>query len=157
MHSNGDLKNIFLENLICTVFKRNRNLKETSSQSLHTKNKKEKNLVIETCAKSDIFKNHMISDNIVTCKVSHEKYYINNYDCNCMNVIYLISCTNCNEQYEGSPVDFKKRFRMRKSGINTKKDRLGVPHHCTNNCRDPQNLLKNPTNCIGYCKRGEQA
>ena len=139
MHSNGDLKNIFLENLICTVFKRNRNLKETSSQSLHTKNKKEKNLVIETCAKSDIFKNHMISDNIVTCKVSHEKYYINDYDFNCMNVIYLISCTNCNEQYERSPVDFKKRFRMRKSGINTKKDRRGVPHHCTNNCRDPQN------------------
>lgn len=82
----------------------------------------------------------MISDNIVTCKVSHEKYYINNdYDCNCRNVIYLISCTNCNEQYVGSPVDFKKRFRMRKSGIYTKKDRRGVPHHCTNNCRDPQN------------------
>ena len=24
-----------------------------------------------------------------------------------MNVIYLISCTNCNEQYVGSAIDFK--------------------------------------------------
>ena len=27
-----------------------------------------------------------------------------------MNVMYLISCINCSEQYIGSAVDFKKRF-----------------------------------------------
>ena len=49
-----------------------------------------------------------------------------------MNVIYLISCTNCNEQYVGSAVDFKKRFRIHKSDINTKNDRCGVACHFTN-------------------------
>ena len=56
-----------------------------------------------------------------------------------MNVIYLISCTNYNEQYVGSAIDFKKRFKIRKSDINTKKDRCGVARHFTNKCRDPQN------------------
>ena len=41
------------------------------------------------------------------------------FDSNCMNVIYLISFTNCNEQYAGSAIDFKKRFRIHKSDINT--------------------------------------
>ena len=80
----------------------------------------------------------IISDNTFTCKVTNKKYYINNdFDCNCKNVIYLISCTNCNEQYVGSAIDFKKRFRIHKSDINTKKDRFGVVHHFTNECRDP--------------------
>ena len=43
-----------------------------------------------------------------------------------MNVIYLISCTNYNEQYVGSAIDFKKRSSIHKSDINTKKDRCGV-------------------------------
>ena len=52
------------------------------------------------------------------------KYFINNdLDYNCMNVIYLISCTNYNEQYLGSATEFKKRFRIHKSDINTNKDR----------------------------------
>ena len=39
LHSDSDLKNIFPENSTCTVFKRNTNLKEILSPSLHTKNK----------------------------------------------------------------------------------------------------------------------
>ena len=54
-----------------------------------------------------------------------------------MNLIYLISYTNCNEQYVGSAIDFKKRLRIDKSDINTKKDRCGVAPHFTNNCLDP--------------------
>ena len=42
LHSDSDLKNIFPENSICTVFKRNRNIKETLSPSLYTRNKNEK-------------------------------------------------------------------------------------------------------------------
>ena len=56
-----------------------------------------------------------------------------------MNVIYLISCTNCNEQYVGSAIDFKKRSSIHKSDINTKKDRCGVARHFTNKYRDLQN------------------
>ena len=43
-----------------------------------------------------------------------------------MNVIYLISYTNCNEQYVGSDIDSKKRFRIHKKDITTKKDRCGA-------------------------------
>ena len=108
LHSDSDLKNIFPGNSMCTVIKRNRNLKEILSPSLYTKNKKEKkSYVIKNCGKFDICKSYLISDNIFTCKVTDNKYYINNdFDCNCMNVIYLISCTNCNEQYVGSAIDF---------------------------------------------------
>ena len=42
LHSDSDFKNIFLENSICTEFKRNRNLKEILSPSLYAKNKNEK-------------------------------------------------------------------------------------------------------------------
>ena len=141
LHSDSGLKNIFPESSICTVFKRNRNLKEILSPSLHTKNESEKkSYVIKNCGKCDIFKNSLISDNTFTCKVTSKKYYINNdSDCNCMNVIYLISCTNCKEQYVGSAIDFKKRFRIHKSDINTKKDRCGAARHFTNKCCDPQN------------------
>ena len=31
-----------------------------------------------------------------------------------MNVIYLISCTNCNEDYVGSAIDLKKNFQNTK-------------------------------------------
>ena len=82
----------------------------------------------------------MISDSSFICKVTNKKYHIkNDFDCNSMNVIYLISCTNCNEQYVGSAIDFKKRFRIHKSDINTKKDRCGVARHFNNKCRHPQN------------------
>ena len=42
LHSDSDLKNIFPKNSICTVFKRNRSLKELLYPSLYTKNKNEK-------------------------------------------------------------------------------------------------------------------
>ena len=52
----------------------------------------------KTRGKCDICKNYLISDNTFTCQVTDKKYYIkNDFDCNCMNVIYLISCANCNE------------------------------------------------------------
>ena len=98
LHSDSNLKNIFPESSICTVLKRNRNLKEILSPSLYTKNKENKSYVIKNWRKCDICKNYLISDSTFTCKVTNKKHYINNdFDCNCMNVINLISCTNCNE------------------------------------------------------------
>ena len=44
LHSDTNLKNIFPENFICTVFKRNRNLKEILSPSLYTKRKNVKKI-----------------------------------------------------------------------------------------------------------------
>ena len=70
LHSDSDLKNIFPENSICTIFKRNRNLKEILSPSLYTKNKNEKkSYVMKNCGKCDICKNYLISDNTFTCKL----------------------------------------------------------------------------------------
>ena len=46
LHSDTNLKNIFPENSICTVFKRNRNLKEILSPSLYTKRKNDKKLIL---------------------------------------------------------------------------------------------------------------
>ena len=92
---------------------------------------------MKNCGKCVIWKNYLISDNTFTCKVTKKKYCISNdLDYNCMNVIHLISCTNCNEQYVGSAIDFKKRFRIHKSDINTKKDRWGVARHFNNKCRN---------------------
>ena len=109
------------------IFKRTRNLKEILPPSLYTKNKnEEKSYVIKTSGKCDICKNYLISDNTFTCKITSKKYINNDFDCNCMNVIYLISCTNCNEQHVGSAVDFKRRFRIHKSDINSKIDRCEV-------------------------------
>ena len=73
-------------------------------------------------------------------KATNKKCYIrSDLDCNSKNVKYLISCANCNEQYVGSAIDFKKRFRIHKSDINTKKDRCGVARHFNSKCQHPQN------------------
>ena len=52
-----------------------------------------------------------------------------------MNVLYFISCTNCNEQYVPSAVD----FRIHKIDINTKMDTCGVASPFTDKWWDPQN------------------
>ena len=73
-----------------------------------------------------------------------------------MNVQYFISCTNCNEQYVPSAVD----FRIHKIDINTKMDTCGVASPFTDKWWDPLGstefscLLKNTANWKSY---GEQA
>ena len=70
LHSDSDLKNIFSENSICKIFKRNRNLKAILSSSLYTKNKNEKkSYVIKNCGKCDICKKYLISDNSFILKL----------------------------------------------------------------------------------------
>ena len=56
--------------------------------------------------------------------------------CNCNNVIYLITCKNCLEQYIGSATNFESHFREHKSDIKANKDRCGTAKHfsmCKNN------------------------
>ena len=45
------------------------------------------------------------------------------------NVIYLITCSSCREQYAGSATNFKQRFRIHKSVIKTNKDCCGTARH----------------------------
>ena len=48
----------------------------------------------------------------------HQRKITSVLHCNCNNVIYLIACKNCLEQYIGSATNIKNRFRVRKSDIN---------------------------------------
>ena len=43
---------------------------------------------------------------------------------NSKNVIYLIACDKCKDEYIGSALDFKPLFRVYKSYIITKKERF---------------------------------
>ena len=56
-----------------------------------------------------------------TSKVTRKTYFIKgDLSCNSKNVIYLILVTN--DEYLGSAVDFKHRFRVHKSDIKQKRN-----------------------------------
>ena len=56
--------------------------------------------------------------------------------CTSSNVIYLISCKLCKEQYVGSAFkeNFRPRFRVHRSDVITGKNRCGVTKHFLNKC-----------------------
>ena len=54
----------------------------------------------------------------------------------------MISCKSSEDQYIGSAIDFKTRFRIHKSDIKTKKDRWGTVRHFNTKCSDIQNPQK---------------
>ena len=50
-------------------------------------------------------------------------------NCERINVIYSKTCSKCLEQYAGSAVKFKTRFRIHKSDIKTEKERCRSARH----------------------------
>ena len=79
----------------------------------------------------------MVFKNEFTCIATGKTYKVRGYlTCKSDNVIYLISCKKCKQQYVGSVFEnnFKPRFRVHKSDINTGIDRCGVAKHFLNNC-----------------------
>ena len=73
---------------------------------------------ITSCNKCDICKNFLVSDTNFKCKVTGRVYNVKSkLTCNSPNVAYLISCPNCDDQYVGSELDLKSRFRIHKSDI----------------------------------------
>ena len=98
---------------------------------------------ITSCNKCNICKNFLVSDTKFKCKVTGRVYNIRGkLTCNTPNVVYLISCSNCYDQYVGSALDFKSRFRIHKSDIKTKKDRCGTEWYFNTKCTDSSNPLK---------------
>ena len=90
---------------------------------------------ITSCNDCDICKNYMIFDNTIICIVTGKSYFIRGQlNCESINVIYLITCSKCLEQYVGSAVKFKTRFRIHKSDIKTKKERCGSARHFNSKC-----------------------
>ena len=82
----------------------------------------------------------MVFDRTFRCTVTGKVYYIKgDMNCESSNIIYLITCMKCLEQYVGSAIKFKSRFRIHKSDIKTKKDCCGTARHFNNKCCDSSN------------------
>ena len=100
------------------------------------------NRTIVSCNKWDICKNLLITDSKFRCTATGKIYFIkDDLFCDSCNVVYLMTCSNCAEQYVGSVINFKQRFRIRKSDIKTNKDRCGTARHFNNKCCSPNNIL----------------
>ena len=98
---------------------------------------------ITSCNKCDICKNYLICPNYFTCSVTNRICFITRVlHCNCDNVIYLITCKNCLEQYVGSAANFKNRFRIHKRDIKTNKDRCWMEKHFNGMCKNDNNIFQ---------------
>ena len=70
--------------------------------------------------KFDICKNFLVVSLDFTCFATKWEYRIKGIlKCDSRYVIYFISCKCCGKQYVESATDFKQRFRIHKSDINT--------------------------------------
>ena len=140
LHTDENMKKIFPSKSIKSLYRREKNLKEILSPSLFPAKPKNSKSCITSSKKCDICKNYLITDNKLKCKVTGRFYNVRgNLCCNSSNVIYLISCKNCEDQYIGSPIDFKARFRIHKSDIKTKNDRCGTARNFNIKCSGVQN------------------
>ena len=140
LHTDENMKKIFSSKFIKTLYRREKNLKEILSPSLFPAKPKNSASCIIFCKKCGICKNYLITNNKFKCKVTGRFYNVRgNLYCNSINVIYWISCKNCEDQYIGSGIDFKARFRTHKSDIKTKKDSCGTSRHFNSKCPDVQN------------------
>ena len=82
----------------------------------------------------------MITDCKFRCTVTGKTYFIKGIlPCYSRNFIYLITCSKCRERYVGSAINFKQRFRIRKSDIKTNKDRCGTASPFNNKICNPNN------------------
>ena len=81
--------------------------------------------------------------NYFTCSDTNRRYYSRGVlHCTCNNVIYLITCENCLQQYVGSATNFKIRFRIYKSDIKTNKNRCGMAKHFNVMCKNDNNIFQ---------------
>ena len=81
----------------------------------------------------------MIFDNTFIYTVTAKSYFIRGQlNCESIKVVYLITCSTSLEQYAGSAVKFKTRFRINKSDMETKKERYGSAKYFNSKCyHDP--------------------
>ena len=137
------MKKIFPPNTITTSYRREKNLKEIVSPSLFPSKAKQIENYITSCNKCDICKSFLVSDTKFKCKVTGRVYNISGkLTCNAPNFVYLMSCSNCYDQYVGSALDFKSRFRIHKSDIKTKKESCGRARYFNTKCTDSSNAHK---------------
>ena len=140
LHSDENFKELFPASPFNTTYRHNKNLKKLLSPSLYPNRKSTKSNSIISCNSCDICKNYMVFENMFTCTVAGKKYLVKGeshwYSC---NVIYLVECSNCKQQYIGSALNFKQRFRIHNSDIETSKDGCGTTRLFNTVCCHPNN------------------
>ena len=109
LHSDEVLKKTFPNDKFSVIYKCNKNLKEMVAPSLYPKPSIKSNCNFVTCNKCDICKNFLIADSKFRCTVPSKTYFIKgNLSCDSCNVIYLITCSDCREQYVGSAITLSR-------------------------------------------------
>ena len=138
MYSDPDMKDVFPEGTINVTYKRGENLRVLISPSLFPQAKSDTPSMVSKCnSRCDICQKFLACKNEFKCKVTGKTYKVRgNLNCNSLNVVYLINCKLCGDQYVGSALknNFKPRFRVHKSDIVTGKDRCGVAKHFLTKC-----------------------
>ena len=130
LQSEDALETVFPKDYFRAIYKRNRNLNELIVPSVYPKKINTRIRSITSCNNCDICKNYMVFDNTFICTVTGKSYFIRGQlNCESINVIYLITCSKCLEQYVGSAVKFKTRFHIHKYDIKTKKERCRSARH----------------------------
>ena len=146
LHSDKNLKERFPASAFNTIYRRNKNLEELLSSSLFPNRKSTKSNSIISCNSYDICNNYMVFENMFICTVTGKKYFVKGWlHCNSCNVIFLVECSSYKQQYIGSALNFKQRFRIHKSEIKTNKNRCGTARYFNNVCchtSNPHNYLK---------------
>ena len=118
LHKDEVLKKSFPNNKFFVIYKRIKNLKEIVAPAFYLKPSIKSNHTIASFNKCNTCQNFLITGSKFRRTVEGKTYFIKgNFSCDSCNVIYLITCSNCREQYVGSAVNFKQRFRIHKSDI----------------------------------------
>ena len=154
MYSDPDMRAVFPEGSINVTYRRGKNLKELISPSLFPQRQlttKSQSTVSKCGKKCDICDNFLVCRNKFTCKDTGKTYKVRgNLSCNSANVVYLISCKLCKNQYVGCAYknNFKPRFRVRK-------DRCGVAKHFLTRCTDVGKLENTEVYLIEQVEEGD--
>ena len=125
LYCDADKKEIFPERSVKALYRRGKNLKEILSPSCYPIKKDQHHSCVSKCnGRCDLCKNFMEFSDTFKSMVTGKTKVNGSLNCNTKNVIYLITCKNCSEQYLGSAINFKERFRIHKNDI--KQVRPGV-------------------------------
>ena len=139
LYSDPEMKNLCPEASINITYKRGKNFRELISPSIFPQAQAESHSKVSKCKskRCDICQNYLVCKNEFACTVRRKTYKVRGkLCCTSSNVIYLISCKLCMEQYVGSAFkdNFKPSFRVHKSDVITGKDRYGVAKHFLTKC-----------------------
>ena len=106
LYRDPEMRAVFPEGSINVTYRRGKNLKELISPSLFPQRllTTKSQSTVNKCGKEcDICNNFIVCRNEFTCKVTGTTYKVrDNLSCNSANVVYLISCKLCKDQYVGS-------------------------------------------------------